>query len=83
MSAVVLEVIAWVLAVRTAVGSSAPAVRSAVSAAAAVLAAFARSARTAGASAAQAGQRLCDRFGGVRLCGLVRCGAHPLILHAT
>ncbi len=83
MSAVVVEVVAGVVVMRTAV----PAVRAAVTPTAlgraTTAGAAAAGAPAAGATPAQAGQRLRDGFGGILCGGVVRFGGHRSILHAT
>lgn len=78
MSAVVVEVVAGVVVMRTAV----PAVRAAVTPTALGRATTA-GAPVAGATPAQSGQRLRDGFGGILRGGVVRFGGHRSILHAT
>ena len=78
MTAVVVEVVLGVVAVRTAV----PAVRASVTSTTIGGAAPARAAVT-GTTPAQAGQGLRDGFGGILRGGVVRLGGHRSILHAT
>lgn len=91
MTAVVVEVVVHIVAVRTSVWTAVPAVRTAVAAPAFAGTSTAGSAlsRTA---AAESGQRLGDGFGGIGPCGIrlgrirggvVRFGSHGSILHAT
>lgn len=77
MAAVMLEVLVRLVSVRTPVGATMPAAR-----ASATVLPLAALARPAGTTTAQAGQRLRDGFGGIRL-GVLRFGGHDLILHAT
>jgi hypothetical protein len=80
--AVVFEVVAGVIAVRTCVRTAVPAVRAAVTPTALGRATTA-GAPVAGATPAQSGQRLRDGFGGILRGGVVRFGGHRSILHAT
>lgn len=82
MSAVVVEVLARVIAVRTRVRTAVPTVRTAVAPTALGRTATARAA-LAGASPTQTGQRLRDDFGGILRGGVLRFGGHRSILHAT
>lgn len=85
MTAVVVEVVAGVAA-RTLVRTPVPAVRTPVTATAIGGASPTRAALSR-TTATQAGQRLRDGFGGVRGgvvgVGVLRCGGHDAILHAT
>jgi hypothetical protein len=80
--AVVAEVLAGLVAVRTFVRTPVPAVRTAVTPTALGRTATARTALT-GAPPWQTGQRLRDGFGGILRGGVVRFGGHRSILHAT
>ncbi|QNA93884.1 hypothetical protein [Microbacterium sp. Se63.02b] len=92
MTAVVIEVVAGIVAVRPLMRTPVPAVRTSVTATAIGGASPTRAA-LARTTAAQAGQRLRDGFGGVLLggvarfrvvrFGVVRVGGHDPILHAT